>query len=131
QAHRGARDRRHALCRRQMEGSLVLRRRARADAAAQCAAYAGSVGLARAMRRAQLALLRLEVGRPNHLGPLLRFLSDQLSKVGGRALQRDPAKISKPRAQLGIGKARIDLLVELLDDVSGSALWRADAIPGT
>src|SRR5262245_58638766 len=80
---------------------------------------------------AQWALLRLDVGCSNHPGPLLRFLSNQLSVIGGRALYRDSTKVGKPRTQLGIGKTCIDLLVELLDDVGRSALRRADAIPGT
>src|SRR5215471_12476964 len=46
QAHRGAGDRSDALCQREVEGGLVFRRRARPDAAAQCAAHAGSLARA-------------------------------------------------------------------------------------
>jgi hypothetical protein len=38
---------------------------------------------------------------------------DQLSKVGGRARKRCAAQISEPRLDLGIGEARIDLLLSL------------------
>ena len=32
----------------------------------------------------QSALLRLDVGRPDHLAPLLSFVGDELAEVGGR-----------------------------------------------
>src|SRR5262245_63560050 len=90
--------------------------------------------LCREMRRClgtSLLSFGLDIGCSNHFGPLLRFFSDQLSEVAGRAVQWHSTKIGESRAELGIGKARIDLLVELLDDVGGGALGRACTIPGT
>jgi len=40
---------------------------------------------------------------PDHLAPLLGLIRDELSELGGRAGQRDAAKVGKPRLQLGIG----------------------------
>ena len=37
------------------------------------------------MSAAQTDLLRLDVGRPDHLGPFLGFVGDELAEVGGRA----------------------------------------------
>src|SRR6266508_1443817 len=37
----------------------------------------------------------------------------------------------KPRLHLGIGKSGVDLPVELVDNLGGSGLGHADAIPGT
>src|SRR5262245_61858487 len=34
------------------------------------------------------ASVRLDVGRPDHLAPLLSFVGNELSKVGGRANER-------------------------------------------
>ena len=39
-------------------------------------------------------------------------------------------EIGKPRLDLGIGKAGVDLLVEFLDDLCRRGLGRADAEPG-
>ena len=75
------------------------------------------------------ALLRLDIGRPDHLGPFLGFVSDELAEVGGRAGKDRAAQIGKPRLDLGIGEGRIDLLVELVDDFGGRVLGRTDAIP--
>ena len=76
---------------------------------------------------AAVASVCLDVGRPDHLAPLLGFVGDELSEVGGRARKHRAAQIGEPRLHLGIGEAGIDLLVELLDDLGGRVLGRADA----
>ena len=63
------------------------------------------------------------------LCPLLGFLGDELAKVCGRDDKRRAPKVGKPCLHLGIGEARVDLLVELVDDVRRRVLGYADAIP--
>src|ERR1700694_3428865 len=66
-----------------------------------------------------LPLPHLDVGRPDHLGPLLGFLGDMFSEAGRRTGKYYGAEGGKARLQLRIGEARIDLLVELVDDLDG------------
>jgi hypothetical protein len=66
------------------------------------------------------ASVRLDVGRSDHLRPLLGVVGDELGEVGGRARQRRASEVSQLRLDFGIGEARVDLLVELLDDLG----WR-------
>src|SRR5262249_38024520 len=78
---------------------------------------------------ADAELLRLDVGCPDHLAPLFGFLGDEPAKVCGRDDKRRYSQVGKPRLDLGIGEAGIDLLVEFLDDLGGCVLGNADAIP--
>jgi hypothetical protein len=55
----------------------------------------------------------------HHLGPLLGFICDEFTEVGGRARKRREAQFRKPRRYLGVGERGIDLLVELVDDLDG------------
>jgi hypothetical protein len=73
--------------------------------------------------------VRLGARELDHPGPLLRLVGDEPSEVGGRTRKRCAAQISEPRLDLGIGEPRIDLFVELVDDVGGRVLGNADAIP--
>src|SRR5712692_1017788 len=73
--------------------------------------------------------LRFDVGRPDHLAPLLGFLGNELPEVGGRARKRGATQIGKARLDLGIDKGRVDLLIELVDDLNGRVLRHADAPP--
>src|SRR5215831_10196190 len=73
--------------------------------------------------------LRLNVRRTDHLGPLLGFRRDEAAKVGGRARNHCTAQIGEPCLKLGIGEARVDLLVELVDDLGRRGLRCADAEP--
>src|SRR5215471_5756283 len=41
--------------------------------------------------------LRLDVGRPDHLGPLPGFVGDELAEVAGRAWKLGAAKVGKAR----------------------------------
>src|SRR5262245_46468855 len=75
------------------------------------------------------ASVRLDVEGADHLAPLLGFVSDELCEVGGRERECVAAQVGKPRFELGIDKASVDLLVELLDDLGRSGLRCADAVP--
>ena len=52
-----------------------------------------------------------------------------LPKSAGEPAMRPPPKVGKPRPHLGIGEARVDLLVELVDDLGRRVPGRADAEP--
>src|SRR5262249_27585209 len=75
------------------------------------------------------ASLRLDVGSPDHLAPFLGFLRNEFPEIGGRARKHSAAKVGKAPAHRRIDEARIDLVVELIDDLDGCVLWNADAIP--
>jgi hypothetical protein len=64
------------------------------------------------------ALLRLDAGRADHLGPFLGFLRDELAEPGGRARERLAADGGKPCLHPGVAEGRIDFLAELVDDLS-------------
>src|SRR5262249_12326448 len=74
-------------------------------------------------------LIRFDADGLHHLAPFLSFVRDKRAKVGSRTRKRRATQISEPRLDLGIGKARIDLVVELIDDLDGCVLGNADAIP--
>src|ERR1035437_8966331 len=52
-----------------------------------------------------------------------------LPKSADELTNTAPAKIGNPRLQRGIGKSRVDFLVELFDDLGGRALRRAHSLP--
>src|SRR5262249_41594813 len=80
---------------------------------------------------AETSSLRLDVGGPDHLAPLLGFLSDELCEVGRLARKRGAAQLGEPRLDLGIGEARIDFLVKLVHYLGWSVLGCSDAGPIT
>jgi hypothetical protein len=59
-------------------------------------------------------LLRLNVGRSDHLAPFLGLLRDEPAVVGGRTHKYRGTEVGKPGFQLGIGEPRIDLFVVAL-----------------
>src|ERR1051325_1615095 len=71
--------------------------------------YGISAGFARS--------LRLAVARPDHLAPLLDFLGNEPAEIRGRVRKCSAAQVGKPRFHVGIGEARVDVLVELIDDL--------------
>jgi hypothetical protein len=76
-------------------------------------------------------LLRLDVSRSDHLSPFLGFLREVFSEIRRRTGKYHGTKLREPRLEFSIGEARIDLDVELIDDLGGRALGGADAIPRT
>src|SRR6266550_9494859 len=73
--------------------------------------------------------LRLDVGIPDHVAPLLGVVDNELAKLGGREREHVATQISKPRLDLRISKASVDLLVELVDDLGRRGPRCADAVP--
>jgi len=69
----------------------------------------------------------LDVGSPDHLGPLLGFGGDELTEVRGRHRHRLVAEVGKPSLDALIGEGGVDLVVEPLDDVSRRVPWRAES----
>src|SRR6476469_1250189 len=53
--------------------------------------------------------LRSDVGRPDHLAPLLGFVGDELAEIGGRAAEHRAVERGKPGLELGIGECGVDL----------------------
>ena len=51
-----------------------------------------------------------------------------LPKSAGEPALARAAQVGKPRLHLGIGEGRVDLLVELVDDLGGRVLGCADAV---
>src|SRR5262249_45174878 len=59
---------------------------------------------------AETSSLRLDVSGPDHLAPLLGFLSDQLAELDRRSRQRRAAEVSETGLHLRIVENRVDLL---------------------
>src|SRR5580700_12320761 len=74
-------------------------------------------------------LFRLEAGGPHHLAPLLGFRRDEAAERGGRTRERLAADVGEARFHLGVGKRRVDLLVEPVDDLGRRIARRGQAIP--
>src|SRR5215468_41830 len=53
------------------------------------------------------ASLCLDVGGPDHLGPFLSFVGDELAKIGRREREHVAAHVRKPRLQLRVRKAAL------------------------
>src|SRR5262245_33491605 len=73
--------------------------------------------------------LRFDVRELDHLAPLLGFVGKELAVVGGRARNRSAALFGKPRLDLRIGEARVDLTIELVDDFGRRVLGGAKSQP--
>src|SRR5215831_18808524 len=80
---------------------------------------------------AETSSLRLDVGGPDHLAPFLGFLGDQLSELSRRSRQRRAAEVSETGLHLRVVESRVDLLVELVDDLGRRGLRCAEAVPNT
>ena len=68
-------------------------------------------------------------GELDHLGPLLGICGDEGAKIGRRAYEHRAAEVGNPCFYSGISEARINLLVELVDDLSGRVSRSADPLP--
>src|SRR5262249_61121644 len=73
--------------------------------------------------------LRLDVGRPDYLAPLLGFLCDELAEVGGRARKYLATEFGHPSLHRRLGERRVDFLVELVNDLGRGAFGNAEAEP--
>src|SRR5262249_60591981 len=72
--------------------------------------------------------LRLDVGRPDYLAPLLGFVGGELSKVGGRAWKHRAAQGGEARLVLGVSGGGSEFLGVFRGDFGGGRLWgRGDA----
>ena len=72
---------------------------------------------------------RLGARKLYHLAPFLSFISHELSEIGSGAAKHCAAKVGKPRLYLGVGEARVDLVIEPVDDLAGCVPGCADAEP--
>src|SRR5262245_11750398 len=73
--------------------------------------------------------LGLCAGELDYFAPLLGIISDELAEVRGRAGKYHAPKVGKPRLQLGISKPRIDLAIELINDLGRRVFGRTEANP--
>src|SRR5262245_21606663 len=69
------------------------------------------------------------MGGPDHLGPFLRFVGEELAELGWRERERRAAEIGKARLDFGISEGNRDLAVELIDDRRWGIPRRADTEP--
>src|SRR6478752_5922439 len=75
------------------------------------------------------AAVCLDIGGPDHIGPFLGFFGDQLAELDRRSRQRRAAEVSETGLHLGVVESRVDLLVELVDDLGRRGLRYAEAEP--
>src|SRR5262249_56860566 len=75
------------------------------------------------------ASVRLDVEGLDHFAPLLDFVGDQLSAVGGRAWQRPCTHLGESGLEFRIGKSRVDLSIQPIDDISRRVFWAAHPVP--
>src|SRR5262249_17276828 len=71
----------------------------------------------------------LDVGGPDHLAAFVGFFGDQLAELGRRSRQRRAAEVSETGLHLRIGESRVDLFVELVDDLGRRGPRCAEAGP--
>ena len=81
------------------------------------------------MSAVRQALFRLDVRRPDHLGPFHAFIRYEFSELGGRTCEDGLTKIGNGLLDFGISQARIDRLVERIDDWRGRILGGDNAHP--
>src|SRR5262249_57413666 len=80
---------------------------------------------------AETSSLRLDVGRPDRLAPLLCFFANKLAEVEGRAGKCRRTQIGEPCLYLGFGKSNVYLLVQFVDNFERRVLWCGYAKPIT
>src|SRR5215470_5703921 len=76
-------------------------------------------------------LVWLDIGDRNQFAPLLGFVGDVLRELRRRTREHDDTQVGKPRLNLGIGEARVDLRVDLVDDPDWRVPGSSDAAPAT
>src|SRR3954453_19859079 len=83
----------------------------------------------RSVPNAPAGSFRLDAGELDHFRPFLDFIGNELAEVVGRSPNRRGTKIGEACFDRGFGKCRPDFLIELLNDLSGRALWCAKPVP--
>src|SRR5215472_8206837 len=106
----------------QKKSTQSPRRRGRAASAARREGFRGTGNI-----ELQSDALKFDIRRPNHLAPFLVFSRYESSELGGRSWKDGFTPIGNGLLDCGIGEARIDRLVERLDDCGGYVLWSDDA----
>src|SRR5215475_5177501 len=66
----------------------------------------------------------------NHSTPFLGLLGEVHSEFGRRGNKGRGAQLRKSRFQLCVREARIDLFVQLIDNLGARVSWSANTIPG-
>src|SRR5262249_12381573 len=79
--------------------------------------------------RSLSSLLRLDVCCSDHLAPLFGFISDELTEVGGRRGERSGPQVGQARLDVGMRKTRIDISVQLVEDLGGCVSASGSAVP--
>src|SRR5262245_44332897 len=77
------------------------------------------------------ASFRLDIGGLYYLAPFLGFVGDQLAELGRRSRQRRAAEVGETGLHLRVVESRVDLLVELVDDLGRRGPRYAEAVPIT
>src|SRR5262249_1724793 len=93
------------------------------------ATWARSEGRTKVMGISPLGSVRLDVGCPDHLGPLLSFILDELAKVGGRTSNHHATHIDELGLHFWVCERCVDFPVKPSDDFGGHFFGRADALP--
>src|SRR5262249_24870333 len=75
--------------------------------------------------------LGLDVRKLHPFSPFRCFVSYELAKLGGRVPNRNAAKLGEPCFYHRLRKGRVDLIIELIDDLDRRSLGRSEAMPGT
>src|SRR5215831_16917463 len=65
----------------------------------------------------------------DHLGPLLGICGNESAEVGRRACKHRVTEVGDSRLDAGISETRIDLLVELVDDLDRRRPGSTDPLP--
>src|SRR5437762_5824767 len=73
--------------------------------------------------------VRLDVGGPDHLAPLLGIFNDELAEFARRACKRLQTQIGEPRLELRAGDRLVNVLVEDRDGRRRGVSRRADTLP--
>ena len=73
----------------------------------------------------------LDIGGLYYPAPFLGFVGDKLAELGRRSRQRRAAEVSKTGLHLRVVESRVDLLVELVDDLGRRGPRYAEAVPIT
>src|SRR5262249_59322406 len=73
--------------------------------------------------------LRLDVGRPDYLAPLLGFLCDELAEVGGRARKYFTTEVGHPSLHRRLRERRVGFLVHVVYGLRRGDFEHAEAQP--